>query len=136
MTEEIREYKMSGSLIIGVDAGYGNFKTARRVFPTAVSVSDKAPVFARDFIEWNGRYYIIGEGHKGFVTDKVTDDDNYVLTMAERAGSKRLYGQKKCCPYPPCGRTSAEMGAGTERYLPGLYDERENCKSRLQGQNL
>ena len=82
MTEKIREYKMTGSLIIGVDAGYGNFKTARRVFPTAVSVSDKAPVFARDFIEWNGRYYIIGEGHKGFVTDKVTDDDNYVLTMA------------------------------------------------------
>lgn len=31
MTEKIREYKMNGSLIIGVDAGYGNFKTARRV---------------------------------------------------------------------------------------------------------
>ena len=77
MTEKIREYKMNGSLIIGVDAGYGNFKTARRVFPTAVSVSDKAPVFARDFIEWNGRYYIIGEGHKGFVTDKVTDEVSY-----------------------------------------------------------
>ena len=83
MTEKIIEYKMNGSLIIGVDAGYGNFKTARRVFPTAVSVSDKAPVFARDFIEWNGRYYIIGEGHKGFVTDKVTDDD----------------GQHFFCPY-------------------------------------
>jgi plasmid segregation protein ParM len=30
----------------------------------------------------DGKYYIIGEGHKGFVADKVTDDDNYVLTMA------------------------------------------------------
>lgn len=39
MTEKIREYKMNGSLIIGVDAGYGNFKTARRVFPTAVTGS-------------------------------------------------------------------------------------------------
>ena len=56
MTEKIREYKMNGSLIIGVDAGYGNFKTARSVFPTAVSVSDKAPVFARDFFECKGRY--------------------------------------------------------------------------------
>lgn len=55
---------MNGSLIIGVDAGYGNYKTARRVFPTAVSASDKAPVFAKDYIELNGRYYIIGEGHK------------------------------------------------------------------------
>ena len=66
MTEKIREYKMNGSLIIGVDAGYGNYKIARRVFLTAVSVSDKAPVFAKDYIELNGRYYIIGEGHKGF----------------------------------------------------------------------
>ena len=82
MTEKIREYNMNGILIIGVDAGYGNYKTARRVFPTAVSASDKAPVFAKDYIELNGRYYIIGEGHKGFVADKVTDDDNYVLTMA------------------------------------------------------
>ena len=28
MTEKIREYNMNGSLIIGVDAGYGNYKTA------------------------------------------------------------------------------------------------------------
>ena len=82
MTEKIREYKMIGSLIIGVDAGYGNYKTARRIFPTAISVSEKAPVFAKDYIEMDGKYYIIGEGHKGFVADKVTDDDNYVLTMA------------------------------------------------------
>lgn len=139
MTEKIREYKMNGSLIIGVDAGYGNFKTARRVFPTAVSVSDKAPVFARDFIEWNGRYYIIGEGHKGFVTDKVTDDDNYVLTMAAVVKELEARGytdRRNAVRIHLAGRTSAEMGAGTERYLPGLYDERENCKSRLQGQNL
>ena len=39
-------------------------------------------MFAKDYIEMDGKYYIIGEGHKGFVADKVTDDDNYVLTMA------------------------------------------------------
>ena len=82
MTEKIREYKMNGSLIIGVDAGYGNYKTARRVFPTAISASEKPPVLAKDYIEMDGKYYIIGEGHKGFVADKVTDEDNYVLTMA------------------------------------------------------
>ena len=82
MTEKIREYKMNGSLIIGVDAGYGNYKTARRVFPTAISASEKTPVLAKDYIEMDGKYYIIGEGHKGFVADKVTDEDNYVLTMA------------------------------------------------------
>ncbi|MGN1176944.1 MAG: ParM/StbA family protein, partial [Roseburia sp.] len=27
-------------------------------------------------------YYIIGEGHKGFVADKQEDDDTYILTLA------------------------------------------------------
>jgi plasmid segregation protein ParM len=134
MTEKIREYKMNGSLIIGVDAGYGNFKTARRVFPTAVSVSDKAPVFARDFIEWNGRYYIIGEGHKGFVTDKVTDDDNYVLTMAAvvKELEARGYTDRR-------NAVRIHLAVGLPlKWVQAqrLYDERENCKSRLQGQNL
>ena len=82
MTEKIREYKMNGSLIIGVDAGYGNFKTARRVFPTAVRGVIRFRYLPETLLNLNGRYHIIGEGHKGFVTDKVTDDDNYVLTMA------------------------------------------------------
>ena len=31
---EIREYNMNGTIILGVDNGYGNVKTAHRVFPT------------------------------------------------------------------------------------------------------
>lgn len=82
MTERIREYNMNGTMIIGVDTGYGNVKTARRCFPTAVGSSDKPPIFTRDFIQFDDKYYIIGEGHKGFVADKVTDEDNYIFTMA------------------------------------------------------
>ncbi|MCI1722564.1 MAG: ParM/StbA family protein [Lachnospiraceae bacterium] len=82
MTERIREYNMNGTMIIGVDTGYGNVKTARRCFPTAVSCSDKPPIFSRDYIQFDEKFYIIGEGHKGFVADKVTDEDNYILTMA------------------------------------------------------
>lgn len=82
MTEKIREYSMNGALIIGVDSGYGNMKTARRCFKTAIAKYDNAPVLSRDYIEYGGAYYVIGEGRKGFVADKQTDDDNYVLTLA------------------------------------------------------
>ena len=61
MTEKIREYKMNGSLIIGVDAGYGNYKTARRGFPTAISASEKPPVLAKDYIEMDGKYFLLGK---------------------------------------------------------------------------
>ena len=61
MTEKIREYKMNGSQIIGVDAGYGNYKTARRVFPTAISASEKPPVLARIISRWMGNIILLGK---------------------------------------------------------------------------
>ena len=30
MTEKLRDYSVNGAMIIGVDNGYGNMKTARR----------------------------------------------------------------------------------------------------------
>lgn len=37
----IREYNMNGTLILGIDYGYGNIKAAHRVFPTALIKSEK-----------------------------------------------------------------------------------------------
>ena len=31
---------------------------------------------------YDGRYYLIGEGHKEFAPDKIKDEDYYVLTLA------------------------------------------------------
>ena len=55
---ELREYKINGTLIIGIDHGYGNIKTARRVFPTSVIKADEAPAISSEYIEYNGSFYI------------------------------------------------------------------------------
>ena len=67
---KIRDYNMNGTIILGVDAGYGNYKTARCCFPTSVSRSDQPPIFTRNFLEYDGGYYTIGEGHKDIVAEK------------------------------------------------------------------
>lgn len=59
---KIRDYNMNGTVILGVDAGYGIYKTARCCFPTSVSRSVQPPIFTRNFLEYNGSYYTIGEG--------------------------------------------------------------------------
>ena len=82
MRETIREYKMNGSMIIGIDNGYGNTKTARTCFKTAIMKYDSKPVLSRNFIEYEDAFYVIGEGRKGFVSDKQQDEDNYILTLA------------------------------------------------------
>ena len=68
--------------IIGVDHGYGNMKTASHCFPTGIDAYDSEPLFTRDMLVYDGRYYLIGEGHKEFVGEKSQDDDFYLLTLA------------------------------------------------------
>lgn len=94
MTEKIRDYNVNGVMIIGVDNGYGNMKTARRCFKTALVKYDSEPVLSRDYLEYEGKFYVIGEGHKGFVADKQSDEDNYILTLAAIAKELEARGMK------------------------------------------
>ena len=69
-------------IIIGIDHGYGNIKTANHCFKTGITAHDSEPLFTKDMLVYNGRYYLIGEGHKEFLPEKQNDEDYYVLTLA------------------------------------------------------
>ena len=69
-------------VIIGIDHGYGNIKTANHIFKTGVMEYDAEPLFTKDMLVYGGKYYTIGEGHKEFKAEKQNDDDYYVLTLA------------------------------------------------------
>ena len=49
-------------LIVGIDHGYGNIKTANTVTPTGITKLDAAPTFAKNTLYYDGSYYLIGEG--------------------------------------------------------------------------
>lgn len=68
--------------IIGIDNGYGNLKTASGIFPASVLTFDHEPVHAQDLLVYNGKYHVIGSGHREFIPDKVNNPDHYVLTLA------------------------------------------------------
>ena len=77
----MRELK-NGIKIIGIDAGYGNIKCGcGSVFKTAVTEYDTKPIFNGNILEFKGKYYRIGEGHKDFISDKSMDNDFYILTL-------------------------------------------------------
>lgn len=83
--------------IIGIDSGYGNIKTANCCFTTGVSEYPSEPVFKDNLLEWDGRYFLIGEEHKEFLADKTADDDYYVLALAAIARElniQKLYSAK------------------------------------------
>ena len=117
---EIREYNMNGTIILGVDNGYGNVKTAHRVFPTGIVKCDSEPVLSKEYIEYDGTYYIIGKGHKGFVADKQEDDDTYIMTLA--AIAKELEAR---------GLTEARIHLAVGLPLKWVQAQRESFKKYL-----
>ncbi|MED9969876.1 MAG: ParM/StbA family protein [Ruminococcus sp.] len=68
--------------IIGIDHGYGNMKTANHCFKTGITTHDSEPLFTKDMLTYNDKYYLIGEGHKEFLPEKQNDEDYYILTLA------------------------------------------------------
>ena len=76
----MKEFKKK--IIIGVDHGYGNIKTASHCFKAGIDGYDEEPIFTKDMLIYDGRYYLIGEGHKEFLPDKIKDEDYYLLTLA------------------------------------------------------
>ena len=77
--------KYNGYYIIGVDAGYGNMKTAQSIFPTGLIALDADPMYKGNYLKYNGIWYRIGAGHKPFINDKTDDDEFYILTLASIA---------------------------------------------------
>lgn len=87
-------YKINGSEIIGIDHGFGNMKTRNTVFRTGVKSFKDIPTFGIDVLNYEGMYYLIGEGHKPFMAEKIADQDYYILTLAAIAKELKIRGMK------------------------------------------
>ena len=77
-------------VVIGIDHGFGNIKTAHSCFKTGVTAYDQEPTFKSNLLVYDGRYYIIGDDHKEFTADKSQDQDYYILTLAAVAVELRF----------------------------------------------
>ena len=73
--------KFNERYVIGIDHGYGNIKTANCCFKTGLLAYDAEPLFTGDMLVYDGKYYLIGEGHNEFLPDKIRDEDYYILTL-------------------------------------------------------
>lgn len=110
----------NGIKIIGVDTGYGNIKTQATVTKSAITIYDTEPIFAGNILEYNGKFYRFGEGHKSFIADKTTDEDFYIFTLmavAKELGRAGIY--------------SADVYLAESLPLTWVRTQREKFKSYL-----
>lgn len=107
-------------IIIGIDHGYGNIKTAHCCFRTGVAVYDKEPTFKNNLLIYENKFYTIGEEHKEFISDKMTDGDYYILTLAAIARELNIRST-----------TSARIHIAAGLPLTWVSEQKENFKSYL-----
>ena len=81
-------------VIIGLDHGYGNMKTAHTCFQAGVTRHEKEPTFKSNLLFYEGLYYTIGEEHKEFTANKMNDPDYFILTLAGIASELAFYGRQ------------------------------------------
>lgn len=91
----MRELRINGILILAVDHGFGNIKSANTVFSNGMAVCDTEPAMYPDYLYYEGKYYVLNQGHKAYESEKVNDDDFYILTVAAIAKELQLRGKTK-----------------------------------------
>ena len=67
----MERYNYKGKEIIGIDHGFGNIKCRHVAFRSGVRAYDSEPPMTADVLIFGGKYYVVGEEHKGFVSDRV-----------------------------------------------------------------
>lgn len=91
---------MSEKIIMGIDHGNGNMKTANTIFPCGFTRQSVKPslLYGSDVIKYKDNYYILSDIKMPYKIDKTTDEDCYILTLfaiAKEAEARniRLYGK-------------------------------------------
>ena len=103
-------------VVIGIDHGYGNIKTASTCFPTGVTAWDSEPTFKNNLLIYDGHYYTIGNGHKEYTSDKIGDDDFYVLTLAAIARELNIKAMTSAQVFLAAGLPLTWIGEQKERF--------------------
>ena len=107
-------------IIIGVDHGYGNMKTAHKAFRTGVECMEEEPIVSRNFVKYKDKFYVIGESHLVYQGNKTESEDFYILTLAALAEELKFRGLHEANVTLAVGLPLAwakSQGADFKRYL-------------------
>ena len=88
----MQKYNSNIRIIVGVDHGYGNMKTAHRVFRTGVECMEEEPIVSKNFVKYKDKFYVIGESHLVYQGNKTDSEDFYILTLAALAEELKFRG--------------------------------------------
>ncbi len=68
-------------MLIAIDHGNKQMKTAHKTFPSGLCESDTRPPFGENVLFYKGKYYTLSEQRIPYMRDKTTDERFFILTL-------------------------------------------------------
>lgn len=68
-------------MLIAVDHGNKQMKTAHKTFTSGLCESDTRPPFGENILYYNGKYYTLSDQRIPYMRDKTSDDRFFILTL-------------------------------------------------------
>ena len=68
-------------MLVCIDHGNKQIKTASRVFTSGLVESDTRPPFGDNIMFYNGKYYTLSDQRIPYIRDKTEDDRFFILTL-------------------------------------------------------
>lgn len=68
-------------MLIAIDHGNKQIKTAHQTFSSGLCESDTRPPFGENILRYNGKYYTLSDQRIPYMRDKTTDERFFILTL-------------------------------------------------------
>ena len=115
------------AVIIGLDHGYGNIKTANHCFKSGILSYESEPLFTKNMLVYGEKFYLIGEGHKEFIPEKQNDEEYFLFTLAGIAEELADEGLTEADVILAVGLPLTWMTGQKEAFVKYLLREGEIC---------
>ena len=115
------------AVIIGLDHGYGNIKTANHCFKSGILSYESEPLFTKNMLVYGEKFYLIGEGHKEFIPEKQNDEEYFLFTLVGIAEELADEGLTEADVILAVGLPLTWMTGQKEAFVKYLLREGEIC---------
>ncbi len=126
--------KINDTYIIAVDHGYGNIKTANTIISSGITAYDSEPMFINNVLEYDGKWYRIGEHPKEFIPDKAIDEDYYLFTLVGIASELKKEKLDEADVHLACGLPLAWVRTQRDTFRQYLMKNKK-VKFRYNGED-
>ena len=118
---------MDNTVIIGVDHGWSQMKTAETLFSSGVEEILSEPAFFDDVLEYGGKYYKVGTKRDAVMDNKTVNDDYYLLTLAAMAKEMKRRHISEAKVILATGLPATRYGAEKKDFIAYLSRNKDIC---------